>query len=96
MFCRAKWSRFSICGLFTNSTAITGGCCRCKIVQKKHLQKNEDIHSKTARTIFQIPDDQPVPKDLSQGKDAEFFQLFMEFHLLVWQISWVFPEPKRS
>lgn len=40
---------------------------------KETFAKNEDIHSKTARTIFQIPDDQPVPKDLrAKAKTLNF------------------------
>ena len=40
---------------------------------KETFAKNEDIHSKTARTIFKIPDNEPVPKDLrSNAKTVNF------------------------
>ncbi len=40
---------------------------------KETFARGEDIHSKTARTVFKIPDSDPVPKDLrSKAKTLNF------------------------
>ncbi len=40
---------------------------------KETFARGEDIHSKTARTVFKIPDSEPVPKDLrAKAKTLNF------------------------
>jgi len=40
---------------------------------KETFERGEDIHSKTARTIFKIPEDEPLPKDLrAKAKTLNF------------------------